>query len=563
MKTLTGNCESCIEVSNIDDALLGIGTGTGDTVSTSSSPLKSSISHQNSIQNSTQNYSQNSNQNVTQSYENVPNELPSIFLKGERPNSLRSDTGSYLGTINTGIGTMLSDHEQEELRIALNNEREKTIFLKAALQLLDEENNMISKYQMKNNNEYNNNNNNININNNENENGTDKLSARTLLNTTDFFRSKANKNIHSNTNMNFNFINLNMNHTNTLSRKPSRIIREDNIRFGWLKKASKSSTFTSSVSSLSSIWKTKFVELRHGVFSYEDDISNTKKTNKKNILLSSDTCYCDVLKMREKDGDFVFELSMKNGNRRLWQAASIRDRDAWINAINSGMMRNNDSFLQSNALSINNNNNDDSNSNNNNHHNNNTMQFLLDQSMGLNDNKNNNNSNNSIITSSDGAAAPYTNEISRFFSIINVIKAIETVDHYKDIIDQLKSIHLKITVPVFFVKNQADSKSFNPSSPPPECSGNNTMKCDTPRRFKYYINTFFYLFILIFLFFFILFFYFISFFFNFFLFFFFSFFLFFFLFLFLFFINFTSILFCYLYVKCCHRNRIFNNYFIL
>ena len=486
MKTLTGYHESSIEVSNIDDALLNIGAGMGDTNLTSSSPIKQSVSSQNSNLNHSlslnHNHSQNqsNNNNLNQCGEHSPSGLPSIFLSAtdKRPDSIRSETGSYLGTINTGIGTIQSEQEREDIRIANNNEREKSIFLKAALQLLDEENVAMSKYNSR----YE-----INSNtNNENEICTEKLSARSLLNTSDFFRTKSKQSQSHNININIQ--------SNTISRKSSRTIREDNIRFGWLKKASKSSTFTSSVSPLSSIWKTKFVELRHGVFSYEDDISGSRKVNKKNILLSSDACYCEVLKMREKDGDFVFELSMKSGNKRLWQAASVRDRDAWVNAINSGMMRGNENFLYSGITSTGNYN--DPNIN--------TMKSLLEQSNGIsnlnsndNDNSNsnsynshtssnsnnNNNNNDSIVTSSDGAAAPYTDEISRYYSIMNVIKAIETVDHYKDVIDQLRSIHLKITVPVFFVKNQSNCNSFGPTSPSTECSANNPIRSESPRRF--------------------------------------------------------------------------------
>ena len=465
MKTLTGHHESCIEVSNIDDALLRIGTGTVDTNSTSSSPIKQSVSNQNPNLNHSlslnHNQSQNqSNHNSNQSSEHSPSGLPSIFLTAndKRPDSIRSDTGSYLGTINTGIGTLQSAQEREDIRIAMNNEREKSIFLKAALQLLDEENNMMSKYYSRNDN------NNSNTNN-ENEICTEKLSARSLLNTSDFFRIKSK---HSQSNSSA---------INIQSRKSSRTIREDNIRFGWLKKASKSSSH----SPLPSVWKTKFVELRHGVFSYEDDLSGTKKVNTKNILLSSDTCYCEV---REREGDFVFELSMKNGNKRFWQAASVRDRDAWVNAINKGMMRGNDNFLQSGILSIGSDNDP----------NNNTMYSLLEQSNATsyvssydydnhNNNNNNNNNSNSIVTSSDGAAAPYTDEISRYYSIMNVIKAIETVDHYKDVIDQLRSIRLKITVPIFFVKNHSNCNSFGPTSPSTECSANNPIRFESPRRF--------------------------------------------------------------------------------
>ena len=57
------------------------------------------------------------------------------------------------------------------------------------------------------------------------------------------------------------------------SRDSKHIIssREDNIRFGWLLKASRSGTTPFSSSSSSSTWKHKYIELRHGVFVYEDD----------------------------------------------------------------------------------------------------------------------------------------------------------------------------------------------------------------------------------------------------------------------------------------------------
>ena len=390
----------------------------------------------------------------------IGNRNENIGKNEKRPDSMRSDGGT-----NSLSSTVLSENEMNDLKRIQNNERERIIFLRAALQLLDEcdEDNNPKKTSGEN---------------------TDK--TRSIYNTSDFFRSKSKPTNSSSQNLQIN------------KKSSTRVLREDNIRFGWLKKASKGGTFAS----VSSLWKAKFVELRHGVFSYEDDFSGKKKVQKKNITLSSDVCFCQVIKMRDKDGDFVFELSMRGGSRRLWQAASLRDRNSWITAINQAMIRSPERFLEPSIPTLNTPNM--------------TMKLLLDQSVSTNQmhtgaytntqanssfsNNNNSYSNNSqnnnfssnfsstsqnnshtSLTSSVGAAAPYADEISRFFSIMLVIKSVESVEHYRDIIDQLRSIHLKITVPVFFVKSQSNAKSFGSSILSSE-SSSSSEKCTTPRR---------------------------------------------------------------------------------
>ena len=304
-----------------------------------------------------------------------------------RPDSLNSD-----GTI-----TVVSDEEI----MRMNNDREKTIFLRAALQLLDEENNAaLAKYKMP-----------------PCEDNHEKL--RAIYNTADFFRGKGKMSVSQGI--------------------ADRVPREDNIRFGWLKKASKGGTFAS----VSSVWKAKFVELRHGYFCYEDDFSGTRKGATKNIPLSMDLCYCQVIKMREKDGDCVFELSMRGGSRRIWQAASIRDRDAWIHAINMAMAKSPQRFLEPSRDSLTN-------------ASKNSMRTLLEQSVCTV----RNHSSFSSPTSSDGAAAPYAAEISRYCAIMHVIKSVECVESYRRIIDQLRGVELSLTVPVFFVKVRTHSRYF-------------------------------------------------------------------------------------------------------
>ena len=372
VKSLLSDQECCVEVSDIDEALLGIVAST-----------------------------------ATVTPEDQNNENLVLFQKVDdteiydrnRPPSMRSETS---------VAT-------EEV-LKTNNDREKSIFLRAALQLLDEENSAAvlkcSKAL-------------------SDDNIHEK--QRATYNTSDFFRSKG-KTTHPQGTCLLN-----------------RVFREDNIRYGWLKKASKGGTFAP----VSSVWKAKFVELRHGFFCYEDDFSGTKRTFpvKKNIPLSMDMCYCQVTKTCEKDGDCVFELSMRGGIRRMWQAASVRDRDAWVMSINASMTKSPQRFLEPSKEYLSSKN---------------SMKNLLEQSMnstGTGTGTVNSNDSGicfSSMTSRDGAAAPYADEISRYSAVMHVIKSVESVESYRHIIDQLRGIQLKITIPVFFVKVRNTISALKP-----------------------------------------------------------------------------------------------------
>jgi hypothetical protein len=267
-----------------------------------------------------------------------------------------------------------------------NITREKDIFLKAAIQLLDEPSH--AKY-------------------------TNKYRENPVDNSKSFYKKTFNTKKDDNDN--------------------NRILREDNIRYGWLKKASRAGV----LASVSTVWKSKFVELRHGVFTYEDDLHGRRKVVKKNIKLTTGNCQCQHRKLKEEFGDCVFELSITGGNRRMWQAASARDRDAWIMAINSAMVKSSERFLDpSNTLS---------NSKGN-------TSMLLDPISNMN--------LYTKVCSNDGAAAPYADEISRYKSIQSAIKGVSNVEHYRHIVDQLKQSNLNVTVPVFFVKSHATCKVY-------------------------------------------------------------------------------------------------------
>ena len=85
------------------------------------------------------------------------------------------------------------------------------------------------------------------------------------------------------------------------------------------------------------VWKQKYVEIQHGDFVYEDDIGGWgEHGKKKTIALIADKCRCRQLKA--KNDSTLFEVTEYGGIRRIWRAASVEERDAWINAINAAMV---------------------------------------------------------------------------------------------------------------------------------------------------------------------------------------------------------------------------------
>ena len=95
------------------------------------------------------------------------------------------------------------------------------------------------------------------------------------------------------------------------------------------------------------LWRTKYIELRKGTFSYSDGVdkqgssighSRDKKTStvrRKEINLSASSCECRPIK---HSGGFVFELRIEGGSRRLWMADTPDERLVWIRAIHDAMI---------------------------------------------------------------------------------------------------------------------------------------------------------------------------------------------------------------------------------
>lgn len=126
---------------------------------------------------------------------------------------------------------------------------------------------------------------------------------------------------------------------------------------------------TGITSKLLTKWKTKYVEVRKGVLSYYDD-SPPPGLVRKNIPLLASTCTCVAIDERSYDsstsileqfsGDkicsklYAFELNVQGDVPRIFATGSKSTRQAWINAICRGMIKDyrdddvvNDAVLQS------------------------------------------------------------------------------------------------------------------------------------------------------------------------------------------------------------------------
>ena len=94
-------------------------------------------------------------------------------------------------------------------------------------------------------------------------------------------------------------------------------------------------------------WRTRYVELRKGTFSYTDGAdrqgngighsrdTKTGTVRRKEVHLSASSCECRPMK---HSGGSVFELSIEGGSRRLWMADTPEERLAWIRAIHDAMI---------------------------------------------------------------------------------------------------------------------------------------------------------------------------------------------------------------------------------
>ncbi|KAL7540587.1 hypothetical protein ACHAWF_006725 [Thalassiosira exigua] len=120
----------------------------------------------------------------------------------------------------------------------------------------------------------------------------------------------------------------------------------ETIKIGPLRKASRR---------IKGLWKTKYVEIRRGTFSYYDDNAKPRegvdgreegyrKLLRKDVPLKASSCTCRAVKMRSVKKGAVFEIRIQDPaaghktNRRLWMANSHEERLAWIEAIHKSMV---------------------------------------------------------------------------------------------------------------------------------------------------------------------------------------------------------------------------------
>ncbi len=325
----------------------------------------------------------------------------------------------------------------------------------------------------------------------------------------------------------------------------------DTIRIGPLKKYSKGSLLKGT-GGLAYHWIDKYIELRHGSFAYyEEDHSSlfeliSGASNSKVIKLSVDTCYCKPVKLSDKDDqpphafvqedsadldDCVFELSIKGGQQRLWRASSRRERDNWVRSINTAMIGSAGDFTldgtdptdhtiyvpQSPQVVTNNKGAASSSSVNNAGHSATTTSVSvdgintpgaasnsIDMNLGLDlylsdkqsdkhtraktrkitnlliedaslassdsdsgpdshgvghssrlsrkDGGRGTGGDNGKPSSSEGAAAPYAEDIAKFIAIRMAIQGMTSSEAYRKLMQRLSSESLSITVPVFYVK---------------------------------------------------------------------------------------------------------------
>lgn len=279
----------------------------------------------------------------------------------------------------------------------------------------------------------------------------------------------------------------------------------DVIRLGFLKKA-KAGAFGNNHNhhhhhSHHIHWKKKYVELRHGLFTYDDlqiggnttlyELANGDQSNlstRRSIPLSFDQTICQVYKNPnpQYQDDSVLEISTTNGTKRLWMAASPEEGQEWIRAIHSAMLGNPSSSKSLNSTSSinvlasvvrdidssisyqsggnnsdnNSGNSNDSNTNHSNNNNNNSNTQDMPRLKRQNSRElfeahapNSHRSKSGNWLSIDGAAAPYAHDMSHFLNMQHEFCTEDlTESRYRQLLHHIYTEHVKITIPVLFIK---------------------------------------------------------------------------------------------------------------
>lgn len=272
----------------------------------------------------------------------------------------------------------------------------------------------------------------------------------------------------------------------------------DVIRLGYLKKGAKSGTMN--IPGSGTHWKRKYVEVRHGLFCYDDyhggtiyignsdleELTRTDNFHRRCIKLNVETCRCRMLPA--KDGHShesrVFEIAIVDGAKRLWMASSIEECREWVKAVNAAMVggvyRINTALLHSrpsragsgafdhdtyqrisarsdpseylHGYNISNSAQD-------------VSKIPLERNFSEDPDhhihhhpfpalagKQSSNKHNDLWSSIDGAAAPYVADMSTFLQLQEAFLGCADENSYRDILYSLFQEQTKLTIPVLFIK---------------------------------------------------------------------------------------------------------------
>ncbi len=288
---------------------------------------------------------------------------------------------------------------------------------------------------------------------------------------------------------------------------------KDTIRVGLLHKYSHGHVMHGNLS-VRYRWHSKIVELRHGSFSYEDQVGDGSGIlgllgvhtggHGKVIRLAIDSCVCKPVSLQrlenKKDGmakasnaksasdgamkydpmECIFEITVIDGPQRLWLASSPSDRDQWVRAINTAMVGsagdfniNDDSGLPQGLSYIPRSPSIKSATRNDVSANTGAAASGLgnlgldmlsleddDQSIDTGDQSHHRDSRrrsrSAPPSSTEGAVAPYAEDIAKFISVRLAVKQAKTREAYKRLLRRLLAGVREapgLSVPVFYVKS--------------------------------------------------------------------------------------------------------------
>jgi len=247
----------------------------------------------------------------------------------------------------------------------------------------------------------------------------------------------------------------------------------DVIRLGFLKKCSHPNGLSMGGNSR---WKTKYVELRHGLFTYSDCGSNrslkdlaqsetSSSVNKRAIELIADVVDCFSLSDDPSNHSSfenissIFVLLVKNGSKRLWMAANGDECKEWVRNIKSAILGTN--LIQNQQQR--------------------RQQSLLnlprkradsDGETGTNDDggseiilvesRQSFTSSTSLSTwlSIEGAAAPYARNMSLYLELKTSFNQASSELQFKQTLRNMHKENFNITIPVLFVKSKSSENHF-------------------------------------------------------------------------------------------------------